>query len=271
MDRRRYLTGVVTTAALGLAGCGGTEDGSRGESNESASPGTTARTPSEQATTTARTRSEQTTETSPDQEVVNGIQRGETLTRTFDGRVQVREFGWTDEDLEVGNPGAAGIVENVGESRIDKVSVVVQFYAGDTRIHTNTRWLHFLAPGEYGRIGVPYIESEPNSVTRLQVSATSWDRIRSVNDGEVTLTDDGVTDRRGGLVSVTGTMENTTSETLSRVLVYVNFYNGQELLGRRRDGVEDLPAGESAEWSATASDITPDAVTGYTVVATVSK
>lgn len=244
MDRRSFLTGLTATSVF-LAGCT-TENDPRETQTSRVTP----------ATSTGQTVS---------------VPRDGTVTTTFQGTLQLREFGWTDEELAFGTPGAAGMLENIGDGQVGQADVSVQFYDGDTQIGSNVSWHDFLAPGEYGRIEVPYTGDEPDRITRIQVSASSQSRLNSVNHGAVSVSDTGLRTNDNGKKMVSGSVENASDDRLRRVVIFVNFYNGQELLEQGRDAVERLAAGESAEWSVTAARASSEEVTRYRVVTTVQK
>jgi len=87
MDRRAYLTGIATTAALGLAGCGGSGDTSAPERRSPTARSTSSTTPTET--------SKPTPEPTPEPTATPGRLEGERYTAEY-----VRENAHTDVDYD---------------------------------------------------------------------------------------------------------------------------------------------------------------------------
>lgn len=195
------------------------------------------------------------------------VKRGETITHTFDNDLKIKNYGWTDKELNFGTPGATGNIENVASERFAQASLAVDFYDEQTQIGTNTSWHYFLDSDEYGELQVPYAGDEPDRITRLQISATvTRDPITPLNQGEVTVTDQGLSQNEDGWPTVKGTVENQTNGRLSRVYPHVNFYNDKELLASAKDGISRLGEDESAEWEVLTDSADYENVNRYEVI-----
>ncbi|SEU00744.1 FxLYD domain-containing protein [Natrinema hispanicum] len=212
------------------------------------------------------------TQTSTPRKEILEVKRGDDITHTFNDILQVRDFGWTDRELNFGTPGAAGVVKNLSRNRLAKAALAVDFYDEETQIGSNTSWFDFLETGEYGTLEVPYTEDDPNRVTRIQVSTSVQESpILSVNNGQVTVNDNEISETEHGWPTVTGTIVNNTNDRLERVMIHVNFYHGQELLAQSRDSASRLGPEERAEWSAPTNRADPDEITRYSTVTTIRK
>jgi len=199
------------------------------------------------------------------------LDRTARRTVTAGTRMQVRDVGWTEGVFGGETPGVSGVVENVGDGRLFRCALTVEFFDGETLIATNTnRALTFLAPGEFGRLEVPFTGDDPTRVTALTVEP--WFRADSptpLNSGDVAVSDDGIGTDERGRVSTNGTVA-TTSDALRSVFVRVNYYDGPELLGQDLTAVTELAPGETKSWS-TAAAVDPGLVTRQTVLVTIEK
>jgi len=240
MDRREVLAGAGAALTLSLAGCT-----------------LSSTTPADQPTVG---------------DGIVDVERGDTVTHTFGSAFEIRDYGWTDRELDYGTPGAAGVLENVADQRLAQASLAVDFYDGDTQIDNNTNWLTFIEPGEFGTLEVPFTGDDPSRVSRVAVSASVLvDPVTPLNDGAVSVDDGDVGTTENGHASLPGTVANTTDERLERVLITANFYDGDEILGWARDAVTRLGADESGEWEVVAGGFDPAAVTRHSVVVQVQR
>jgi len=258
MHRRQYLATLASVAGAGLAGCSG-GGASRADGGASTPE---AIVPEDGGGNTA---------TPPSEETVD-ISRGESSSWAVGNAVEAREFGWIDEGPDFRTPGVVGVVENISNQRLAEVTVEVEFYDENTQIGINTSWISFLATGEYGTIEVPYSGDESDRVTRVAVTVhPQFTPITPVNDGEIAIGDVERRMNEDGLVSATGTIENTLGEPLETVAIYVNFYRSEELLGEGSDVVRRLGIEERAEWEVVTGRTDGSEITRHSVVATVRR
>jgi len=197
------------------------------------------------------------------------LKRTGTGTQTFES-LKLRGFGWTDKELHYGTPGAAGTLQNIDNNRIAQAEVAVEFYDENTQLGTNTSWLDFLAPSEYGTIEIPYTGDDPSRITRIVARANAqMDTIVPLNSGEIAFSSIKRTTNSYGWPVLNGVLSNETGASLSRIVVFASFYEGEKLLGQGRDSVTNLQPNERAEWSATSDQPDPEKITRHTVHATV--
>lgn len=254
MKRRTVLAGV---GALLASGCIQPQNqGSGGESSGGTPTSTQRGSPSARRSTS--------------QQRLIEIKQGQQQTHRFEDGVKIKDFGWTNKELDYGTPGAKGVVKNTTQSRLAEASVSVDFYDDQTQIGTNVSWFNFLNPGEYGTLEVPYTGDEPGRVSRLIVSASAQATPPTpLNNGQVSLSGKTLSEDENGRPVLTGTVKNANSGRLGRIFIHVNFYRENELLGMGRDAIPRLAAGDSAEWQTTAGNVRFDDATRYETVVTV--
>jgi hypothetical protein len=233
VNRRQYL-GLLPTIAL--SGC--VSDGVRSDTEAGAQTA-----PSDDGPTTLE------------------IPRGETVTHTFADTMKIRDYGWTDQELNYGTPGLTGTVENVGSQELAEARLAVEFYDENTQIGTNTSWLQFVAPAEYGTLEVPFLGNDPSRVTDIRVTGrVSLESLLQPNNGRVTVVKQTLTENQYDWPEVSGTVKNTSESQIERVLIHNNFYDGDRILGSSQDALDRLDADASGEWSNTTDRVTRDEV-----------
>jgi hypothetical protein len=177
--------------------------------------------------------------------------RGDVLDAFSDRGVEFREFQW-GYDPRTESPAAVGVVENTRGEEIASARVAVDFYDGDVQLGSRWTMPRYLGPGEFAQVHIPAAVDDPDRITRVAVDTTvRLESLTPQNDGEVTITAEQFDQGQEPPV-VSGTLENETDDELSRVYIHINFYDGDELVYWRKDGVSRLSAGNAAEWEVSA-------------------
>ncbi|WP_156184122.1 FxLYD domain-containing protein [Halostagnicola sp. A56] len=184
---------------------------------------------------------------------VHYIKVGETFEGYIDRGVQVSDIHW-EEHPAISRAGVIGTVENTRNDEIADIDFSVDFYDGDTQIGSSWTMPRFLSNGEYAEIAVaPTHVNDPDRINRFGVTSTvRVDPLTPLNDDEVTVTNESA-NLKTSQPTVSGRVENTAGKELTRIYVHINFYDSNELVDWRRDGLSRLQAGDSGEWEVTAS------------------
>ena len=270
MNRRRFLA-VVPTAAV--AGCL--------SSDETATAGTTTFTdePTRQPTSTQDTPTESTQDATDLEDVSTRAtaspEKGEPLT--VPGAAQLTGHRWpADYDHRGYTSGVVGRVENIGDNRLGRIYVEVNFLDEEgTIIGEGWDSVQFIRPGEFYDIHLPYNGDAPSErVAEYElVLRPDTDPITPLNSGEVDITEQqwGRIDETG--YGVAGTATNVGEDRLRSVILTVNFYDGNHLLYERKDKVSRVGPGQSFEWSVGyyRDDPPSEAVEDYAVIVQVNE
>lgn len=250
MKRRELL--VVSTATA-FAGC----------SSETGSDETTALGTNDTDTENESTGSGENDEKYTPNDETHSVERGETVKGFTDRGVSVRGVylkGPTPGSLEW----VSLTIENTRDEEIASIRVEVDFYDGEVRVDSGQETLRFLGSGENATVTIPVRTDHSGRISNAEVWTTvAVTSTPPLNDGAASVTDESFA-RDGERPTVSGRIENTTNGELAQVTVYVNFYDGDELIDWQRDGVRRLAPGSVERWVVHASErVDENRIDGY--------
>lgn len=238
MDRRRYLIGA---ASLLGAGC-------------------VARPTASGDSTTSPTQGDQTP-------VRYDVSDESGSPVEFESGAELRECAW-DSSIETsyGTGAAVGIIENISSTRTARIRVSANFYdSSDSVIAEFWDAVEFIWAGEWYQFVLPPRDVAPDTVSEFSLSVDVRDQLLTQRTRDLVSAGEHNWDPSAEPPGVSGRLENTSDQTLSRVYPHVNFLRGDQILASRRDGVSDLGSGESFEWFVPYSRDDVDAVEDYRV------